>query len=1233
MKICPQCSKEFGEEYKFCPEDGTPLVQIVRTQDPLVGKTVNNKYEIINLVREDNLGRTFHARQQPLGRTVLLEIFNANLTQDDKFHSRLNEAIRRYSKLQHVNIGTIYDMDEMDDGRFFITSEYVEGRPLSEILESEAPIAQERAINLFYQIMDALQHAHANLIDHGYLTPKDIIIYTNPDGKECVQLLNFGISKLLLHEKIDKFFAEPEGGHLDVADVTYLSPEQVTAASSSDDLDDIYCFGVILYHALTGGPPFQAESAEAMLEAHTTIEPVPIRNLPHCKFLHATWDAIVEKCLKKKKGERFQSIKELKVMLQRISEYLSHEAEPTIMRMSTELGRELQKSRPATEAPAAEDAPPEETSAVPPPPPPSVRKKPPLAETFMIHRDEILDEPPAEEVADEMEDTRPPVAPLEEEAAEIQLEDLTESLPPEDTPQEEAEEEDQRTVMITMPRDEEDESIEDTGPIPIEEVTEGEGDLAGQTILMDVGPDEPEPPEETPPADVADEDLYEGKTVFIEDVASRTPAEEKDREFSLTEMIETPAAGGLDDAGEEDGIFGKTVLLTTPPDEEEPPPPADEPAPESDTAAWESPPLGETVQTPPPPPPTEPPPPLVVEPQAPIDLLNDEPFSVTAGEEISPEPPPAPPAAGQPPTAEYAPAGEYAPAPAEYAAPPAKSGKKTLVVVGIIAAVVIIGLLAAVGYFALQLLSPDKSTLTIKSYPEDAVVYLNGDEYGSTPFRHENIDPGEYTLELRKEGFAVLTKPITLEAGKALELRERLTRLGEPEPTEPLAEFSDELVDLQAKADDAFQRERLLEPPEDNAYYYTQQMLALDATNEYALNLQTQIVDTWKSKADAAFKAGNFYNAKKFYTQLLELQPENEEFKQALAQSEEKLQEFFAKKKQNLQQFQTRAEKLIWQGDLITPADENAYEICLQIRAMDRNNSFATKTMRDIRRKADNQIDNAILESKWARAQELLEAYNKYFPGDAAAFQKLEKVKENLAQARIEAQQQAREQQREQQLERARQTSQQGITAYKSGNYGNAIDLLQQALQINPDLSDAYFYLGASYLEMRDYAKARQYFQKAIEKDPNHKMAYLNLGILSQESKNYDRAIECLNKVILLGGAPNYPVSRLRETVNELNIRKGFSSLVNQSLAAEHKKFLGGTDGNAIFTEDSFRFETSEAKKGFDFPLSTMDNLKFTKGTELEFTAGGKKYTIEIKNTADYERLRRFLPDYLKLVK
>ena len=423
MKICPQCSKEFGDEYNFCPDDGTPLAKIVRQQDPLIGKMVKGKYEVLEMIREDNLGRMFKSRQMPLGRTVLLEIFNSNLTNDEKFHSRLSDSIRKYSKLQHVNIGTIYDMDETEDHRFFITSEFVEGRPMTAILRSEAPLEQERALNIFYQVADALHQAHANLIEHGYLTPQDIIVYTNPDGKECVQVMNFGISKLLLNEKFRHFNQTQDITYLTVDEVAYISPDLATSPATVDDLDDIYSFGVILYHALSGGLPFQADTADAMMEALCSLDAVPLRQLPQCRAIHPQWDSVIDHCLQKKKSDRFQSIKEIKVILQRIGEGLKHEAEPTIMRMKSDLARDMGGEE--ADQKAQEDK--LDTTEVVPPPSPGARKRsPPLAKTLMIQRKDLLEKEEYEE---------PPAMPEELAAAEplaegeIMLEEIGAAAP------------------------------------------------------------------------------------------------------------------------------------------------------------------------------------------------------------------------------------------------------------------------------------------------------------------------------------------------------------------------------------------------------------------------------------------------------------------------------------------------------------------------------------------------------------------------------------------------------------------------------------------------------------------------------------------------------------------------------------------------------------------------------------------------------------------------------------
>jgi len=1243
MKICPQCSKEFGEEYHFCPEDGTPLVQIVKKQDPLVGKTINEKYEITNMIREDNLGRTFQAKQIPLGRTVLLEIINATLTRDKKFHSKLNEAIRRYSKLQHVNIGTIYDMDETEDGRYFITSEYVEGRPLTDILREETPISQERVLNIFYQITDALQHAHSNMIHHGYLMPQDIIIYANPDGKECVQILNFGISKLLLQEKIKKYEESNDSEYLTVDDMAYLSPDQISTASRADDLDDIYSIGVIMYHALAGDLPYQADSAEAMIEAHTTLESVPVRNLPHCRMLHQSWDIIIEKCMKKKKSERFQNIKEIKTILQGISEFVSHEAEPTIMRMSSELGKELEKSRTETRPGDQKEEISEGEITIPPPPPGKI-KTPPLAETFMIQRDEIFD---AEEIDPETEETTPsgpvyqePSEPPDEpeKAPEIHGDDLTEELPA--PPPEPSEEGDliQETVFIgdaTHPAETPAEDVIEEAVTPSSEP--GEAVMGEKTVVMEPAlspaefPDTPETPADVDESE--EEDISEGKTVYIEDISKPTKPSTDMDEVTLTEVIDTSESLDTEE-DEEGGIFGQTIVLETP----------YEPILEDGTEEEKPTPAAETEEEVildtdiPPPYPAEPPAPPVTaeEPttaEEPVDLLADEPEPVLEidqpAEEISPPAPPVPPA----PDSTAPPTEAFPQKPYEYDVPPEKKKKKPLVLIFSIIAIVIVGMLAVTVYIVYNLLTPDKCELIVKSYPTNSAVYLNGDKYGSTPFHHENIDPGAYTLELRKEGYETLSKKITIDAGKLSTIRERLTRIGQEEPDPQPIPDDTELEEFLAKASDAFERKRYIEPEEDNAFHYAGKVLEIDPENDAALELSQEITSMWASKAEKALKSKSYYNAKKYYGQLIELAPDNEEFKQAYDDSEKKLQAYYQKKKQNTQQFQAQVERLMWQGDLITPGDENAYEICLQIRQIDRRNRFAPKKMKEIRVKADDQIDTAILEGKWERAQLLLEAFNKYFPGDSSTYQKLQKVKENLIASRQDQKLRDKENQRQLQLEKARQTSLQGIKEFKSGNYGNAATLLKEALKLDPNLSDAYFYLGAASLEMKDLRKAREYFNKAVQINPNHIMAHLNLGILSKASNDYDRAITSLNKVIALGGAPNYSVSRLRKTVDELKVLKDFNRLTNKSIAAEHKRFLRGATGHITFTTTRLRFETGESKKAFSFALKNIQKIKFLKASQIEFTVQGKKYTLAINNDNEYMDIKNILPKYLNITR
>ena len=1279
MKICPQCSKDFGDEYNFCPDDGTPLAKIVRQQDPLINKTLNSKYEIAEMIREDSLGRIFKAKQMPLGRTVILEVFQPGLTRDEKFHSLLSEAVRKYSKLQHVNIGTIYDMDETEDHRFFITSEFVEGRPLTAILKAEAPLEQERALNLFYQIADALHQAHANMIEHGYLTPQDVIVYTNPDGKECVQVMNFGISKLLLNEKFRHFNQTQDITYLTVDEVAYISPDLATNPAAVDDLDDIYSFGVILYHALSGGLPFQADTADAMMEALCSLDAVPLRQLPQCRAIHPQWDSVIDHCLQKKKSDRFQSIKEIKVILQRIGEGLKHEAEPTIMRMKSDLARDMAGEEAESQAQAERL---DTTEVVPPPAPGGKKKSPPLAKTLMIQRKDLMEEeeepavppaPPPEEL---------PAAPLGE--GEIMLEEIGAALP--DTQADRATAEDETLPPAPAP--------------PAEEPDEG------KTLFIGGQGPAAAPP---PPADAKTvflgakppaEDVYEGKTVFIGDrpatfdaaheaktvfiggqgpAAARPPAEHAftDDEDTLSELLKAPAAAP---SPADEDLYGKTVMVDTgnrpappPPASPAPPPAPAAPAPDLQKTVFAGPDLQKTVFAGPeplaPPPPPPPPPPAPTPAQGVPTYPPQPPLGATKQYEPLPQapPPPPPPAAGLPPlppelasepirlrkatgetrAATPPPAGPPEEVPAGWpAAPPeeipvkpkGKSGAKVVIIS--VAAVVFLGILAVGAFLVYYILKPKYGSVSVRSYPDQAAVYLDGDQIGMTPTTQENIEAGNHLLKVAKEGYKPVEREIAIEANKNLKLDIiQLEKIGESTTTTtttsrgPTEEQIAQIEELRGKADLAFSQKRYIEPQEDCALTYCQQILQLDSQNPFALEMHQKIVAAVKDRAQKAATSKNWFLAEKLYTQLVQIAPDDPELPPALEKASAEVKLLQAKKTETIKDLNKRAQSAFNEGRLVTPPEENAFELCSQIKRLENTNKFANGMIQRIRNQVPLQADEAILSENYDKAKTLIMAYNRYFPGDRAMEAKLDRLNQKMADLDGQRQQQERDRQQQELATRGRTQLTNGIAEYKRGNYAGAVDLLEQSVKIDAQQPDAYFYLGASYLELKNFGRAQEYFKRAIQLKPDYALAHLNLGILAQTDRNWDLAITHLQRVAQLGGVPNYPVDKLQGMIRELEIRKSFGALVNRSIAVEHKHVFGGCAGYLSFTPEAIRFETTESKDAFNQPLKAVKGLSFSKDSEMNFQIGEKKYKFEIKNANAFVDIQQILPEYLKILK
>ena len=148
-------------------------------------------------------------------------------------------------------------MGRADDGSPYIVMEYVEGRPLRQVLRDEAPVPAARAIALVDQVLAGLAEAHANNIVHRDLKPSNVLVVALKDGSEHCKVLDFGIARVMGSDGTDE--AEPHLTRTGMMLGTpgYMAPEQISTGDF-DHRADLYAAGVILFELLTGQRLFRA---------------------------------------------------------------------------------------------------------------------------------------------------------------------------------------------------------------------------------------------------------------------------------------------------------------------------------------------------------------------------------------------------------------------------------------------------------------------------------------------------------------------------------------------------------------------------------------------------------------------------------------------------------------------------------------------------------------------------------------------------------------------------------------------------------------------------------------------------------------------------------------------------------------------------------------------------------------------------------------------------------------
>jgi len=268
-------------------------------------------YVIEQKLGEGGMGVVYRAKDEKLQREVALKFLETLPTGSSASHERALKEARAISALNHPNICTVYEIDEVD-GRPFIAMEYVEGRPLSLEIPSTG-FALEQVERYGMQLADALQHAHSRGIIHRDLKSANVIL--TPSGR--LKVLDFGISRKVEpgrgRDETTRFDQSWESQHTFTGTLPYIAPE-VLKGQEADVRSDIWSLGVMLYEMAAGRRPFVGGTSYE-LTAGILRERPPEISPP----LPPVLQAVIDKCLDKDPGQRYQSAGEVRAALEAAS--------------------------------------------------------------------------------------------------------------------------------------------------------------------------------------------------------------------------------------------------------------------------------------------------------------------------------------------------------------------------------------------------------------------------------------------------------------------------------------------------------------------------------------------------------------------------------------------------------------------------------------------------------------------------------------------------------------------------------------------------------------------------------------------------------------------------------------------------------------------------------------------------------------------------------------------------
>ncbi len=259
----------------------------------MIGTVINHRYRIISLIGSGGMAHVYLAVNVATRRQVAIKVLKEEYKDDPEFLRRFEREARAVLHLSHDNIVRAYGVGQTG-GLPYIILEYVEGQSLKQRIQEQGPLAPAEAIEIAFQVLDALDAAHQAGIIHRDVKPQNVLLTKSGAAK----LADFGIAR-----EADANTVTYAGSTV-LGSVHYLSPEQAKGKPCTE-ASDLYSAGIMLYEMLTGTVPFSGDNSVAVALKHISEEPVPPALLNSA--IPPALNDVIMRALRKNISERYQT--------------------------------------------------------------------------------------------------------------------------------------------------------------------------------------------------------------------------------------------------------------------------------------------------------------------------------------------------------------------------------------------------------------------------------------------------------------------------------------------------------------------------------------------------------------------------------------------------------------------------------------------------------------------------------------------------------------------------------------------------------------------------------------------------------------------------------------------------------------------------------------------------------------------------------------------------------------